>query len=70
MGRVIPFSQFESYLNEIAKRTDFCRSRFAFAISTDFDLGYAVLADAGGSKDVAMPDSKAAEYRHYHFPKG
>jgi len=44
-------------------------SRFAFAISTDFALGYAVLAAAGGTKDVVMPDSKAAEYRDYHFPK-
>ncbi len=45
-------------------------SRFAFAVSTDFDLGYAVLADINGTKDVVMPDSKAAEYKGYHFPKG
>jgi hypothetical protein len=44
-------------------------SRFSFAISTDFDLGYAILADDGGTKDVVMPDSKAAEYKAYHFPK-
>jgi predicted nucleic acid-binding protein len=44
-------------------------SRFSFAVSADFDLGYAVLADRAGKKDVVMPDSKAAEYRGFHFPK-
>lgn len=37
-----------------------------FAISMDFDFGFAVLADPE-SKDVLMPDKLEHEYRHYHF---
>lgn len=37
-----------------------------FAVSMDFDMGFAVLADPG-SKDVLMPESIEREYRHYHF---
>lgn len=39
-----------------------------FAISMDFDFGFAVLADAG-SKDVLMPEGLEREYRHYHFDR-
>jgi hypothetical protein len=41
-------------------------SRFPFIVSTDFDLGYAVLASKE-LKDVVMPDSVAKKYRDYHF---
>lgn len=41
-------------------------SRFPFLVSTDFDIGYAVLASKG-LKDVVMPDSVAKKYRDYHF---
>ena len=41
-------------------------SKFSFMVSTDFDVGYAVLADAR-MKDVVMPDSVAKKYRGYHF---
>lgn len=41
-------------------------SRCAFVFSSDFDLGYASLADPS-LKDVVMPDQIASEYRHYHF---
>jgi hypothetical protein len=41
-------------------------SRLPFVISTDFDLGYAVMASSE-MKDVVMPDSVAAKYRSYHF---
>ncbi len=37
-----------------------------FAISLDFDFGFATLADAR-SKNVVMPDQTEREYRHYHF---
>jgi hypothetical protein len=37
-----------------------------FAMSLDFDFGFAVLADIE-SKDVIMPDRLGREYRHYHF---
>ena len=37
-----------------------------FAISLDFDFGFATLADAK-SKNVVMPDCAEREYRHYHF---
>lgn len=39
-----------------------------FAVSLDFDLGFAVRSDAA-SKDVVMPNSLEREYRHYHFEK-
>jgi predicted nucleic acid-binding protein len=39
-----------------------------FAVSTDFDLGFAVLADSSLNKDVLMPDKDYKEFRHYHFP--
>ncbi len=41
-------------------------SRFPFIVSTDFDIGYAVLASKE-IKDVVMPDSIAKKYRDYHF---
>ena len=41
-------------------------SRFPFVVSSDFDLGYAVLASKE-LKDVVMPDSVARKYRDYHF---
>lgn len=41
-------------------------SRFPFIVSTDFDIGYAVLASSG-LKDAVMPDSAAKRYREYHF---
>ncbi|MEW6058440.1 MAG: hypothetical protein AB1540_17705 [Bdellovibrionota bacterium] len=41
-------------------------SRFPFIVSSDFDIGYAVLASKG-MKDVVMPDSVARKYRDYHF---
>ena len=41
-------------------------SHCPFIVSMDFDVGYAVLADAR-SKDTIMPDRLAAEYCHYHF---
>ena len=41
-------------------------SRFPFIISSDFDIGYAVLASKE-LKDVVMPDSVAKKYRDYHF---
>ncbi len=77
MGRVIPFSQFDfsghhGWLSicdgELKDWLEEAERRFSFAISTDFDLGYAVLADSG-MKDVVMPDSKVSEYKGYHFPK-
>jgi len=37
-----------------------------FAISLDFDFGFATLADSK-AKDVVMPDRAEREYRHYHF---
>ncbi|OFZ10696.1 MAG: hypothetical protein A2Z20_07935 [Bdellovibrionales bacterium RBG_16_40_8] len=37
-----------------------------FAISLDFDFGFATLADRQ-SKNVVMPDRSEREYRHYHF---
>lgn len=37
-----------------------------FAISLDFDFGFAALADVK-SKSVVMPDRIEREYRHYHF---
>jgi len=37
-----------------------------FAVSLDFDFGFAVRADSA-SKDVVMPDGLEREYRHYHF---
>jgi hypothetical protein len=43
-------------------------SRFSFIVSTDFDVGYAALADQE-LKDVVMPDIKVKPYRDYHFPK-
>lgn len=39
-----------------------------FAISLDFDFGFATLADSK-SKSVVMPDHREREYRHYHFDK-
>ena len=41
-------------------------SRFPFIVSSDFDIGYAVLASRE-LKDVVMPDSVAKKYRDYHF---
>lgn len=41
-------------------------SRFPFIVSTDFDIGYAVLASKD-MKDVVMPDSVVKKYRDYHF---
>ena len=41
-------------------------SRFPFVVSSDFDIGYAVLASKE-LKDVVMPDSVAKKYRDYHF---
>ena len=41
-------------------------SRFPFIVSSDFDIGYAVLASKE-LKDVVMPDSVAKKYRDYHF---
>ena len=41
-------------------------SRFPFIVSSDFDIGYAVLASKD-LKDVVMPDSVARKYRDYHF---
>jgi len=41
-------------------------SRLPFIVSTDFDIGYAVLASKG-LKDVVMPDSVAKKYRDYRF---
>ncbi len=41
-------------------------SRFPFLISSDFDIGYAVLASKE-MKDVIAPDSVAKKYRDYHF---
>ncbi|OFZ79827.1 MAG: hypothetical protein A2583_06025 [Bdellovibrionales bacterium RIFOXYD1_FULL_53_11] len=41
-------------------------SRFPFIVSSDFDLGYAVLASKE-LKDVVMPDSVVRKYRDYHF---
>lgn len=41
-------------------------SRFPFIVSSDFDIGYAVLASQE-LKDVVMPDSVAKKYRDYHF---
>lgn len=38
-----------------------------FVVSTDFDLGFAVLADASLNKDVVMPDKDFKEFRHFHF---
>lgn len=38
-----------------------------FVVSTDFDLGFAVLADATFNKAVVMPDDMCREFRHYHF---
>lgn len=39
-----------------------------FVVSNDFDLGFAVLADAKFDKVVVMPDDMCREFRHYHFP--
>lgn len=39
-----------------------------FVVSTDFDLGFAVLADTTLNKAVVMPDDMCREFRHYHFP--
>lgn len=41
-------------------------SRFPFIVSTDFDIGYAVMASKE-MKDTVMPDSVAKKYRDYHF---
>jgi hypothetical protein len=41
-------------------------SRFPFIVSSDFDIGYAVLASRE-LKDVVMPDSVAKKYRSFHF---
>jgi hypothetical protein len=41
-------------------------SHFPFIVSSDFDIGYAVLASKE-LKDVVMPDSVAKKYRDYHF---
>lgn len=41
-------------------------SRFPFIVSSDFDIGYAVLASKE-MKDVVMPDSVAKKYRDFHF---
>ena len=41
-------------------------SRFSFIVSSDFDIGYSVLASKS-LKDVVMPDSVAKKYREYHF---
>ncbi len=41
-------------------------SRFHFAVSTDFDLGYAALAGTE-IKDVIMPDEVAKKYKALHF---
>jgi hypothetical protein len=41
-------------------------SRFPFMVSSDFDIGYAVLASRN-LKDVVMPDSVAKKYRAFHF---
>jgi hypothetical protein len=38
-------------------------------VSTDFDLGFAALADPTFSRAVVMPDDMCREFRHYHFPK-
>lgn len=40
--------------------------RLPVVISSDFELGYAVMASSE-MKDVVMPDSVAAKYRDYHF---
>lgn len=39
-----------------------------FVVSTDFDLGFAVLADTTFNKAVVMPDDICREFRYYHFP--
>lgn len=44
----------------------FQSSRFPFIVSTDFDIGYSVLA-SNELKDVVMPDRVAHKYRDYHF---
>ncbi len=44
----------------------FQSSRLPFIVSSDFDIGYAVLATKE-LKDVVMPDSVARKYREYHF---
>jgi hypothetical protein len=41
-------------------------SQFPFMVSSDFDIGYAVLASKE-MKDVVVPDSVAKKYRSYHF---
>jgi hypothetical protein len=40
-----------------------------FVVSTDFDLGFAALADINLNKDVLMPDEMYREFRYYHFPR-
>ena len=44
----------------------FQSSRFPFMVSSDFDIGYAVLASKD-LKDVVMPYSVAKKYRDFHF---
>ena len=41
-------------------------SRFHFMVSSDFDIGYAIMA-SNDLKDVVMPDSVAKKYRDFHF---
>ena len=43
-------------------------SHFPFIVSSDFDIGYAVLSSKD-LKDVVMPDSVAKKYRDFHFNK-
>ncbi len=42
-------------------------SKLFFAVTLDFDIGYAALSDPQ-MKDVVVPDRLDKEYKHYHFP--
>lgn len=42
-------------------------SQLLFAVSLDFDLGYAALGDPN-MKDIVVPDKLYREYKNYHFP--
>jgi len=42
-------------------------SKLFFAVTLDFDIGYAALSDPN-MKDVVVPDSLYREYKNYHFP--
>ena len=46
----------------------FSSSYFPFMVSTDFDIGYTVLASKN-LKDVIVPDQVAKKYRNFHFDK-